>query len=128
MAENDDNSSKVPSQRFAHLNELHLGGIERSIAKGEYVSGEDLAAALRKHGSRPISPSVLDYLCRFLEGKVAKPKGRPSLPELDKRRRRMILGHFYKRYFTWLQGRKAQYGHLDGCWAWVRCRRSGSKT
>ena len=119
MAEKDDNSTQAPSQRFAHLNGLHLGGIERSIAKGDYVSAEDLAATLRKHGSRPIPPSVLDYLCRLLEGKVAKPKGRDALPELDKRRRRWKLRNFYQRNLTWLQGRKARYGHLDG-WPAIR--------
>lgn len=90
MSGKDDNRPQITEGMFAYLHELHLVGIEKSIAKGEYVSAEDLAAALRKHGSRPISHSVLDYLCRHLEGKIAKPKGR-----------------------------KARYGHLDG-WSGIR--------
>ena len=119
MAEKDDNSSKVPSPRFAHLNELHLGDIERRIAKGEYVSAEDLAAALRKHGSRPISPCVLDYLCRFLEGKVIAPKGRKALPKFQRLRNRLILLGMYRPYLSWLRRRKRRDQHLEG-WPIIR--------
>ncbi len=114
MAEKDDNSSQAPGQMFAYLDELHLVDIEHRIAKGEYVSAEELVAALRKHGSRPIPPSVLEYLCRLLEGKVAKPKSRKALPVVEKRRQRMIMRYFYQRNLTWLRNRKARHGHLDG--------------
>lgn len=114
MSGKDDNRPQITEGMFAHLDELHLVGIEKSIAKGEYVSAEDLAAALRKHGSRPISHSVLDYLCRHLEGKIPKPKGRKALPPLEKRQVRTFLRYLYRRNLTWLQGRKARYGHLDG--------------
>ena len=120
MAQKDDRSL-ASDHRFAHLDELHLVGIENRVAKGEYVSAGELAAALRKHGSRPIPSCVLEYLCRLLEGKVTKPKGRKALPILEMRRRRMVIGHFYRRYLTWLRNRKARYGHLDG---WPRIRQA----
>lgn len=122
MAEKDDTRSQPPDQMFAHLNELHLVGIERRVAAGEYVSAEELAATLRKHGARPIPPSVLEYLCRLLEGKVDKPKGRKALPAALKHRRRMFMRYFYQRYLTWLQNREARYGHLEG---WPRIRQAG---
>ncbi len=119
MAKKADSPSRAPDQMFAHLDELHLKGIERRVAEGEYVSAEELVAALRKHGSRPLPPAVLEYLCRLLEGKVAKPKGRKALPSVEKRHRRMIVRHFYLRNLAWLQDRKARYGHLDG-WPSIR--------
>lgn len=119
MARNSDNASRQPDRRFAYLDELHLVGIERCLAREEYVSAEDLAAALRKHGSRPIPLSVLEYLCRLLQGEVAKPKGRKELPELEKRRYRMIIRHAYKSHLSWLHGREARYGHLEG-WPAIR--------
>ena len=120
MAQKDDRTL-ASDHKFAYLDELHLVGIENRVAKGEYVSAGELAAALRKHGLRPIPSCVLEYLCRLLEGKVTKPKGRKALPKLEKRRRRMILRHFYRRHLTWLQNRKARYGHLDG---WSRIRQA----
>lgn len=103
-----------PIERFAYLDELHLGGIERSIAAGEYVDGAELAAALRKHEARPIPPAVLDYLCRFLEGNVDKPKGRKPWPEVERHRINMIIGGLYHRYIDYLTDRKRCYGHPAG--------------
>lgn len=60
---------------FSHLNAFHLGGIERKIDAGEYVDGTELGSALREHGQQPIPPKVLEYLCRFLEGQLKKPRG-----------------------------------------------------
>lgn len=119
MPDKDNTSPQVPSHRFAYLDELHLGGIERSLAKGEYVSAEELAAALRKHGSRPIPPCVLDYLCRLLEGQVAKPKGRKALPAVAKHRWQMIVRYVYQRNLAWLRDRQARYGDLEG-WPLIR--------
>lgn len=100
--------------RFAYLDELHLGGIERSIAAGEYVDGIELAAALRKHGSRPIPSAVLDYLCQYLEDAINKPKGRKPWPKADRHRLDMIVSGLYHRYLDHLTDRKRRYGHPAG--------------
>jgi hypothetical protein len=105
-------SGKAPN--FDYLNELHLVGIEESVAAGKYVSAEDLSSALRKHGARPISPAVLDYLCNMLEGNVAKPKGRKGLPEFEARRWHMVIRGHYQNRRRWLEERKDRYGHPTG--------------
>jgi len=119
MANDGPTNKGKASGRFAHLDELHLGGIERRIAAGEYVDGVELAEALRKHGSRPIPAAVLDYLCRYLEGDIAKPRGRKPVPTVEQRRQQMLVRYSYRRYLAWLKGRKMRYGHLDG---WPRIR------
>ncbi len=42
----------------------------------EYISGPELAAALRANRHQPMPDEVFDYLCKFLDGKVRKPAGR----------------------------------------------------
>jgi len=119
MHETNSEGSPAPEGMFAHLDALHLDGIERRVVAGEYVDPEELAKALRRHGSRPIPPDVLEYVCRFLEGRVSKPRGRQAVPPFERRRWRMIMRSFYERYLRWLQGRKARYGHLEG-WSAIR--------
>jgi hypothetical protein len=60
-----------------------LGGTEYRLSKGEYVSGEDLAAAIEKDADDVLSDRVRDYLCRFLRGKVKKRPG-PNKPLFKK--------------------------------------------
>lgn len=99
---------------FSHLNAFHLGGVERDINAGKYVEPGELAEALRKHGELPISPEVMDYLCRFLEGRVQKPKGRKPWPDVEKRRFHMVCRGLYRIYLDHLTERKRQYGHPAG--------------
>lgn len=101
-------------ERFSHLNDLHLGGIERDLAAKVFVKPETLAEALRKHGSRPIPPNVLDYVCRMLEGKVRQPPGVKPFPEIEKSQLHMLLRVIYGRNLTWLQKRKEKYGNPVG--------------
>ena len=119
LAKDTDKKTQASGGKFAYLDELHLVDIEDRIAQGDYVSAEDLAVALRKHGMQPIPPSVLDYLCRLLEGRVAKPKGRKALPEVEERLQLMLVRYYYRRTLTWLQARTARYGDLDG-WRGIR--------
>jgi len=113
---------------FSHLNNLHMGGIERDLKAGKYVEPEVLAAALRKHGSQPIPPEVLDYLCRFLEGSVPIPKGRKPWPKFDRQRFETLVAGLYRRYLERLTDRKRLYGQpagwtkLDGTPAEVAAR------
>lgn len=107
--------------RFSYLDELHLGGIERRIAAGEYVDGAELSDALRRHGQQPIPPEVLDYLCRYLKDEVDRPSGRPTMPEVERRRQEMFVRWAYRRNLAWLQKRKKHYGDLKG---WLRIQGS----
>lgn len=95
---------------FSHLEKLHFGGIERKLAAGEYVSGDELADALRDNPGQPIPEAVLDYVCLTLEGKVAKPRGRTALPEIEKRYRAMILSDHYHKCLKSLRDCEAKAG------------------
>jgi hypothetical protein len=119
MAKDSLTSKSKKARRFAYLDEMHLGGIERRVAAGEYVDAAELAEALRKHGSRPIPSAVLDYLCRCLEGKIGKPRGRTPKPIAEQNRRQMLIRYSYRRYYAWLKERKKRYGRLDG-WPLIR--------
>ena len=107
-------AGKSGSERFSYLDELHLGGIEQRILAGEYVDGNDLAETLRKNGSRPIGNTVLDYICRYLEGAIEKPKGRKPQPALERQRLNMIISGVYQNYFDHLSDRAGRYGHPAG--------------
>lgn len=109
---NDRNPSS--GNRFAHLEVDHLAGLVERITAGEYIDGRELAERLRNHGSRPIPETVLDHICRHLDDTVTKPKGRKSLPTLDRSRRDMIIGGLYRRYLAYLTERERRYGHHAG--------------
>jgi hypothetical protein len=114
MAKDSPTSKSKKAERFAYLDKLHLGGIERRIAAGEYVDGAELAEALRKHGSRPIPSAVLDYLCRCLEGAINKPRGQKPWLKVDHQRYDMIVSGLYRRYLVHLTDRKRRYGAPAG--------------
>lgn len=119
MSDDVEDKRAQSEHRFAHLDELHLGGVERKIENGVFVGGTELADALRHHGPRPIPDAVLDYLCRYLRGEVKRPGGRPTMPEVERRRLEMFVRWTYRRNLAWLQKRRKRYGHLDG---WPRIR------
>jgi hypothetical protein len=54
------------------------GWIKRRLAKGQYVSGEDLARVERLHPGCLSDPVLREHNLRLLENKVKKPKGRPA--------------------------------------------------
>lgn len=112
-------TDKGVAERFSHLDDLHLGGIERDLKAGKYVEPEALVALLRKHGSRPIPPIVLDYVCRMLEGRVRQPPGIKAFPKIYKNELHMVIRVVYGRNLSWLQARKERYGHLEG---WSRIK------
>jgi hypothetical protein len=117
MPSTDDIPKRIQTGKFAYLDDLHLGGIERQLAAGEHVEAAELVFALRKHGQRPIPPVVLDYICRMLEGRVRKPKGRRAQPELVRRRLRMLIGGIYRDYLARLEERRHKFGAPAG---WTR--------
>lgn len=111
MTEDRKNSGDTP---FAHLQIDYLADIAERVASGAYIDGPELAERLRGHGSQPIPDKVLDYLCRYLEGTIDKPKGRKALPEFERRRQDMIVRRLYRRYFEYLTARKGRYGQPAG--------------
>lgn len=114
MSESDCQKNEARENRFAHLRLYELGGIEKKIAAGEYVEEQELAEALRRYGPHPIPEPVLDYLCRTLEGKVKKPRGRKKLSEFQRRQINMIIGGLYRLRYGYLEQRKRRYGHHAG--------------
>lgn len=119
MVENNSEQGRTDDGSFAHLRKLDMRKVEFFLDRGDYVDGADLAAALREQSGKPVPPKVLDYLCRYLEGKVAKPKGRKAIPKTERLRRQMLLSHYYRRYLAWLKKRRQRYGQLKG-WPLIR--------
>lgn len=115
MAEEDSDEG---GGRFSHLEVDYMRWLAGRIERGEYVAGAELAMSLRAHGSRPIPEAVLDYLCRYLEGQVERPKGRKPLPAMDQRRIDMIIRGLYYHYYGYLKNRERRYGHHAG---WTKC-------
>lgn len=102
-----DTSSHID---FSHLDEFHLGGIERQLAAGAYVELEELEKALRKHGERPIPPIVADYHRRLLAGEVRRPRGRKPPPVPLRRTRAMLVHGSYQSRLRYLEACWAHYG------------------
>lgn len=97
----------------------HQVTVKSRLENGEYVDGGMLADALREIRNEPISSEVLEYICKFLDGSVSKPRGRTPTPAFEVQRHRMILRGFYRRYLAWLKSRNEHYGNLDG-WPQIR--------
>ena len=77
----------------------HFAGLVTRIEKGDYVDGEMLANAFRNKDT-PLFPEIfLDYLCRFLENKIKRPRGRPKA-SYSKGRHRGKTGLRNMRYVT----------------------------
>ncbi len=91
-----------------------MGSLEGRIVAGEYIDSAELASLLRQHGSRPITESVLEYVCGHLEGTVERPKGRKPQPALERQRLNMIISGVYQNYFDHLSDRAGRYGHPAG--------------
>jgi len=122
VTENDDHDAPGPG-KFGHLGQMHMAKVEHLLEKSEYVGSSDLVAALREHAGKPVPNKVLDYLCRYLEGEVSSPVGKPGVPEFRKYQKGMIMRGWYNFYLPWLQARNKRYGHLDG-WSILRGEKS----
>ena len=118
MQKTDTGQTETHSE-FAHLRVFEMKWVQHSLERGKYVDGDRLAAALREQAGKPIPPAVLDYLCRFLEGKVSKPKGRKSVPLSEQHRTQMLVRYSYNRYLEWIKARKKRYGNLEG-WSFIK--------
>ena len=91
---------------------FHAGTFEnltRKLGRGEHVSGDELALALRSHPEAPVPPVVRDYLCRYLEGKVRKPRGRKPGGAVQLIRN-ACAAPLYERYLAWLKRRERRFG------------------
>jgi hypothetical protein len=117
MSKTDDIPDRTQTGKYAHLNELELGGIERQLAAGKYVDAAELVSALRELGQRPIPPIILDYICKMLEGAVRTPRGRKAQPVVIRQWRRMTIAGVYREYLRRLEDRKRKFGAPAG---WTR--------
>ena len=118
MANSDQPTCDKQRPKF-NIRVLHMDRVQLMLERGEYVDGKLLAEGLRDHGNQPIPPDVLKYLCRFLEGKEKKRRGRKPTPEAFDRQMQMIMQWFYTRNLKWLLARKKHFGHLNG-WPSIR--------
>jgi hypothetical protein len=83
--------------------------LARELGRGEHVGGDALALALRSNPDVPVPPVVRDYLCRYLEGKIRKPRGRKPGGAVQLVRH-VYAAALYERYLAWLQRRKRRFG------------------
>lgn len=102
---------------------MEFGLIEKRLKSSPkrraYVPPEQIAQLLRQYPEIPLSPTIRDYLCDFLEGKIKAPAGRPSdLGNPVKLLKKALIPLTYERYLTWLQKRNRTVG-LDG-WKQIR--------
>ena len=72
----------MPASKF-WIDPSHFGWLSKRIVEGQYVNGEDLAEALRREESLSFPGLFLDYLCRFLTGKIKRPRGRPKVSNFN---------------------------------------------
>jgi hypothetical protein len=74
----------IPRIRREKLDEAFgtdsLWRIGTQAKKGQYVSGEELAAAIEANSGEPLPDDARDYLCRFLRGQVKKKRGPQKKP------------------------------------------------
>ena len=83
--------------------------LARKLGRGEHVSGDELALALRSNPDVPVPSDVHDYLCQHLEGTVRKPRGRKPGGALQLIRDAYAAA-LYERYLAWLKRRKRRLG------------------
>ena len=93
--------------------------LDSSSKRRAYVPPEQIARALRENPGVPLPPTIHDYLCDFLEGKIRAPAGRPPVSdntwdEINK----ILIPHVYARYHAWLRRRSRSVG-LEG-WKQIR--------
>lgn len=91
------------SDPFGYIRALHFQGVEERIAKGQYVSAEQLADLVRTRGDVPVPDGVIDYMCQHLAGEIKKPRGRPAMSDIEDKRRKMFVKHEYPRLLGVLQ-------------------------
>lgn len=91
--------------------------LARAGGEKAYIPGAELAKALRTSPEVPLPPRLHDYVCRYLEGAIRRPRGRRpnALREVIGR---SLVPYLYQRYLDWLQRRQGRLG-LDG-WSCIR--------
>lgn len=109
-----DGNEKQNTGRFSHLRFDHLGSAVRRIESGEFIDDTELAELLRAQQPDCIPDKFLEYLCRYLEGKVEKPRGRKAWPIAERRKLDMVIAGWYRCYLARLSRRKRRYGHPAG--------------
>ena len=93
--------------------------LKSSPKRRAYVPPEQIAQLLRQYPEIPLSLTIRDYLCDFLEGKIKAPAGRPSnLGKPVRLLKKALIPSNYERYLAWLQKRKRSLG-LNG-WKQIR--------
>ena len=93
--------------------------LESSSKQRVYIRPERIARALRENPGVPLPPTIHDYLCDFLEGKIRAPAGRRAVYEIPLAQiKKTLIPHVYARYHAWLRRRSRSVG-LTG---WQRIR------
>jgi|GEM_PF-3547160 len=90
-------TDETEGSNFDYLKAHHFGGALRMIAKGEYVSADELAHLLRNRGDIEVPDELLDYISAHLADEIKAPSGRPRRDEIYVRQREMIVAVEYNR-------------------------------
>ena len=100
-----------PVSKFGDLSRYAFDRIRQKLSQGDYVSGEELAGALRSFKDHPLPSEIREYIAMCLEGRVRAPRGRPKLPEFEKDRRAALVRYLYRRYLNRIQNRHIREPH-----------------
>jgi hypothetical protein len=100
-----DSARKV----YAEFRAGTFENLVRRLGRGQHVSGDELALVLRSNPEVPVPPLVREYLCRCLEDKVRKPRGRRPGGAFQLVRD-ACAAMLYERYLAWLKRRKRRFG------------------
>jgi len=83
------------------------------IARGKYVSREELSSALRNNCGTQVPQSVQNYLADTLDGRVRRPRG-STRNQAEYSLRLAVLGLRYRRLLRLLRSAQKR-GRMD-CW------------
>src|SRR5215207_7388108 len=111
--------SLAVSERQTQRRSWTFAEYEQSLASGEPVLGDELAALIEANPSAVAPEFLRDYLCAFLRGEVKQKRGRKAA---DSRAFVLLWQTLadieHERYLAWFKKRKKRYG-LRG-WRCVR--------
>jgi hypothetical protein len=100
-------------QRGPTLFELFSPGsflnIQRTLEQGEFVDARELALVLRENPGKVLPDPIRDYMIRWLEGKVKRPRGRQRGSPLQEARN-AYASVLYREYLETFQRETKESG------------------
>jgi hypothetical protein len=87
--------------------------IQRKLERGEFVDGHELALTLRQNPDVALPDPIREYMIRWFEGKVKRPRGRKPRGSV-KEIRDALAGVLYREYLAEFQREARSRNKRDG--------------